>query len=37
MASHNLNNASSRSHCVLTVTVESTDPNDPDNTVVSKL
>lgn len=37
MASHNLNNASSRSHCIFTVTVESTDPNNPDNTIISKL
>jgi hypothetical protein len=37
MASHNLNNASSRSHCILTCTLECTDPNNPDNTVVSKL
>lgn len=37
MASHNLNNASSRSHCIFTITVESTDPNNPDNTIVSKL
>ena len=37
MASHNLNEASSRSHCILTVTVESIDPERPDNIVVSKL
>lgn len=37
VASHNLNHASSRSHCIFTITVECTDANRPDNTVISKL
>lgn len=37
VASHNMNNASSRSHSVLSLTVESVDSHYPDNIVVSKL
>ena len=37
VASHNLNHASSRSHCIFTITVEQTDANRPDNTIISKL
>ena len=37
MASHKLNLASSRSHCLLTLRVESCDKNDPENVVSSKL
>ena len=37
VASHNLNNASSRSHCMFTITLESIDPANVDNVIVSKL
>jgi len=37
IASHNMNNSSSRSHCILTLTVEMVDAANPDNVVVSKL
>lgn len=37
MSSHALNDASSRSHCILTVTVESIEIENPDNIVVSNL
>ncbi|CAI2381337.1 unnamed protein product [Moneuplotes crassus] len=37
MSTHNLNNASSRSHCVFTITCECTNPAKPDNVIVSKL
>ncbi|CAI2383591.1 unnamed protein product [Moneuplotes crassus] len=37
MSTHNLNNASSRSHCVFTITCECINPAKPDNVVVSKL
>lgn len=37
MASHRLNNSSSRSHCILTFTVTQTDIKDPENAIVSKL
>ena len=37
MSSHALNDASSRSHCILTITVESIEIDNPDNIVVSNL
>jgi kinesin family protein 4/21/27 len=37
MASHNINNSSSRSHCILTFTVSQVDINNPENVLVSKL
>lgn len=37
MASHRLNSASSRSHCILTLTVTQVDFNTPDNVITSKL
>jgi hypothetical protein len=37
MSSHALNDASSRSHCILTITVESIEVENPDNIVVSNL
>lgn len=37
ISSHNLNNASSRSHSMLTLTVEQVDMSNIDNIVVSKL
>lgn len=37
MASHKMNNSSSRSHCILTFTVQQTDTKNPDNLIVSKL
>ncbi len=37
LASHNLNEASSRSHCIFSLTIESTDLQDPNNITVSKL
>lgn len=37
MASHALNDSSSRSHCILTITVESIEVDNPDNIVVSNL
>jgi len=37
MASHKINNSSSRSHCLLTFTVTQIDVNNPDNVIVSKL
>ena len=37
VASHNLNHASSRSHAIFTVTLESVDPENIDNVVISKL
>jgi len=37
VASHNMNNASSRSHCIFTINVEMTSTDDPDNIVISKL
>lgn len=37
VSTHNLNNASSRSHCIFTVTVEAVNPAKPDNVIVSKL
>lgn len=37
VASHNMNNSSSRSHSVLTITLEQTDSKNPDNVIVSKL
>ena len=37
VASHNMNNASSRSHSLLKISVECVDVKDPDNTVVSAL
>ena len=36
MASHNLNHASSRSHAIFTVTIETVDPSNLDNVVTSK-
>lgn len=37
LASHNLNDVSSRSHCIFSLTIESTDLQDPNNITVSKL
>ena len=37
VASHNMNNASSRSHSILSLSVEQVDQKTPDNVVVSKL
>jgi kinesin family protein 4/21/27 len=37
VASHNLNHASSRSHAIFTITVETVDPSNLDNVVTSKL
>ena len=37
VASHNLNQSSSRSHAIFTVTLEAVDPANVDNVVVSKL
>lgn len=37
LCSHNLNEVSSRSHCIFTITVESQDLRDPVNVTVSKL
>lgn len=37
MSSHALNDASSRSHCILTVTIESIELENPDNIVISNL
>ena len=37
VASHNMNNSSSRSHSMLKITLECVDGRDPDNTVVSAL
>jgi len=37
VASHNLNHASSRSHCIFTLSFEITDNASVDNTVISKL
>lgn len=37
VSSHNMNNASSRSHTMMTLTLEQTDATNPDNVVVSKL
>jgi hypothetical protein len=37
VASHNLNHASSRSHAIFTVTIETVDPSNLDNVVTSKL
>jgi len=37
MSSHALNNSSSRSHCIMTITVESIEVDNPDNIVVSNL
>ena len=37
MASHRLNNASSRSHCIFEIKIEFSDMKDPDDVVVSKL
>lgn len=37
MSSHALNDASSRSHCILTITVESIEIENPDNIVISNL
>ena len=37
VSSHNMNNASSRSHTMLTLTLEQVDSVNPDNMVVSKL
>ncbi|KAF0695596.1 Aste57867_13636 [Aphanomyces stellatus] len=37
MATHNLNAASSRSHCIYTLYVESVDPANPDDTTKAKL
>lgn len=37
VASHNMNNSSSRSHSMLKITLECVDGKEPDNTVVSAL
>lgn len=37
MSSHALNNASSRSHCIMTITVESIELENPDNIMVSTM
>ena len=37
MAAHKMNNSSSRSHCILSFTVQQTDAKNPDTTIVSKL
>ena len=37
LASHNLNDFSSRSHSIFSVTIESLDMHDPNNVTVSKL
>ena len=37
VASHNMNNASSRSHSMLKVTIESVDAKQPDNIIYSTL
>ena len=37
VASHNMNNSSSRSHSMLSMTVEQVEAANPDNVVVSKL
>ena len=37
VAAHNMNNASSRSHCIFTINVEMTSSDDMDNVVISKL
>jgi kinesin family protein 4/21/27 len=37
MASHRINNSSSRSHCLLTFNVQQIDVNNPENIIVSKL
>lgn len=37
VASHNLNHASSRSHAIFTITIETVDPSNLDNVVTSKL
>ena len=37
VASHNMNNSSSRSHSMLKLTLECTDSRSPDSTVVSTL
>lgn len=37
LASHNLNEVSSRSHCIFSITIESQDLKDPNNITVSKL
>lgn len=37
MASHNLNHASSRSHAIFSITLESFDPNNLENVITSKL
>lgn len=37
LASHNLNEVSSRSHCIFSLTIESYDMKDSNNVTVSKL
>lgn len=37
VASHNMNNSSSRSHSLLSITLEQVETSNPDNVVVSKL
>lgn len=37
LASHNLNEVSSRSHCIFSITIESQDLKDPNAITVSKL
>jgi hypothetical protein len=37
VASHNMNNSSSRSHSMLKLTLECTDAKNPDSSVVSTL
>lgn len=37
LASHNLNEVSSRSHCIFSITIESQDLKDPNSITTSKL
>ena len=37
MASHRINNSSSRSHCILSFTLTQIDVNNADNVIISKL
>ena len=37
MASHRINESSSRSHCILSFIVSQVDVNDPENVIISKL
>lgn len=37
VSTHALNNASSRSHCIFTITLEAINPTKPDNIIISKM